>query len=146
MNQFDWGNKKEGKPIRTYTLTLVNGDIVYMVTNETLDEVKKHNLGKYLSQGLVMRIVETTATDGEMGDGSEQRRVEANTTGRSPSGPRLKSEHGPLLTGFTRAVVDDRACDTCRSRDGSLVMDAMELTMDCTSEGGCRCVAVPVEG
>jgi hypothetical protein len=49
------------------------------------------------------------------------------------------------VTGFKRvAVMDNATCETCRERDGSLILDVGELTRDCTQAAGCRCAAVPI--
>jgi hypothetical protein len=58
LDKFDWGRRRDGKPIQMYKIRLVNGEIIYMASTETLDEVRSHYLGKYLSQGLAISVEE----------------------------------------------------------------------------------------
>ncbi len=55
MEPIEWGSTK-GKPVHMYKIRLVNREIIYMASTETLAEVRSHFLAKYLSQGLVINI------------------------------------------------------------------------------------------
>ncbi len=58
MNQFDWGNRKEGKIVKTYKIALVTGAVIYMASPLSLEEVKLQFLGRYSAHGLAINITE----------------------------------------------------------------------------------------
>ena len=43
-----------------------------------------------------------------------------------------------------KAVIDNRTCENCKARDGKII-DHLPGSYICTSEDGCRCVAMPTE-
>jgi len=58
MNQFDWGNKRKEKPMKTYKLYLVDGKVAFIASTLDLVEIKLQCLGRYGMYGLAMRVEE----------------------------------------------------------------------------------------
>ncbi len=62
MDQIDWGNRDKGRPMHTYKIRLVTGEVLHLTSPDSLVEIKLQFLGRYTRHGIAINIEEVGKT------------------------------------------------------------------------------------